>query len=66
MCEAMNRDIASVIMGGYGTKSNKGNGPALVYEGEHTEVNVDEAADMLKEAASVIIVPGYGLAVAKA
>jgi NAD/NADP transhydrogenase beta subunit len=38
----------------------------MVFEGEHTEINVDEAATMLKEAASVIIVPGYGLAVAKA
>ncbi|KAJ1451677.1 NAD(P) transhydrogenase beta subunit-domain-containing protein [Pelagophyceae sp. CCMP2097] len=66
MCEAMNRDISSVIMGGYGTKSSGKKGDAMVFHGEHTEVDVAEAATMMKEAGSIIIVPGYGLAVAKA
>lgn len=66
MCEAMNRDIGNVILGGYGTevKAPKAGGAAV--QGEHSEIDVAQAADMLSEASSVIIVPGYGLAVAKA
>jgi len=63
MCEAMNRDIASVILGGFGEEAK---GPAMEITGTHSEIDVDECATMLKEASSVIIVPGYGLAVAKA
>merc|ERR1719232_2560212 len=63
VCEAMNRDIASVILGGFGEEAK---GPAMEITGEHTEIDVDACAAMLKEASSVIIVPGYGLAVAKA
>jgi len=65
MCEAMNRDILSVILGGFGTKST-GVGEAKSYDGVHTEITVDQCAERLNEAGSVIIVPGYGLAVAKA
>ncbi|KAL7541153.1 hypothetical protein ACHAXR_010671 [Thalassiosira sp. AJA248-18] len=64
MCDAMNRDILSVILGGYGTKSSAG-GDAMVFEGEVTQTNVDETCKLLMESESVIIVPGYGLAVAK-
>lgn len=64
MCDAMNRDILSVILGGYGTKSS-GKGTAMVFEGEVTQTNVDATCKLLIEAESVIIVPGYGLAVAK-
>lgn len=64
MCDAMNRDIVSVILGGYGTKSSSG-GEAMVFEGEATTTNVDDVVKLLGEAESVIIVPGYGLAVAK-
>jgi len=63
MCEAMNRDIGSVILGGFGEAAK---GPAMEITGTHTEIDVDECANMLKDASSVIIVPGYGLAVAKA
>ena len=68
MCAAMNRDIVSVITGGYGTKAtaSKGDTDMSIYEGEHKEINVEGAAEALKNAESVIIVPGYGLAVAKA
>lgn len=64
MCDAMNRDILSVILGGYGTK-NSGKGEAMKFEGEATTTNVADVVGLLSEAESVIIVPGYGLAVAK-
>ena len=60
----MNRDILSVILGGYGTKSSAG-GEAMKFEGEVTQTNVDDTCKLLMESESVIIVPGYGLAVAK-
>lgn len=65
MCDAMNRDIVSVILGGYGTKSTAG-GEAVSFEGEATMTNIDETVNMLSEAQSIICVPGYGLAVAHA
>lgn len=64
MCDAMNRDILSVLLGGYGTKSS-GKGSAMKFEGEATLTNVDDTCKLLMESESVIIVPGYGLAVAK-
>jgi len=64
MCDAMNRDILSVILGGYGTKSS-GKGEAMKFEGEVTQTNVDDTCKLLMESESCIIVPGYGLAVAK-
>jgi len=65
MCKAMNRSIVNVIFGGYGTLAAAA-GPAIKQQGSYTSVNVDEAAQIIKEAKSVIITPGYGLAVAKA
>merc|ERR1711865_798261 len=65
MCDAMNRDIVSVLLGGYGTKAT-GGGEAIQFEGETTMTNVDDTIQMLADAESVIVVPGYGLAVAKA
>lgn len=65
MCDAMNRDITSVILGGYGTKATAG-GEAMKFEGETTMTNVDDTVRLLTESESVIIVPGYGLAVAQA
>jgi NAD(P) transhydrogenase len=65
MCEAMNRSLANVILGGFGTEikqKKEGTGEILV----HTETNVAEAAQTLKEAEKIVIVPGYGLAVAQA
>jgi len=68
MCDAMNRDIVSVITGGFGTKStSKAVSNSSIYEeGEVTTTTVDATVSMLNEASSIIIVPGYGLAVAKA
>ena len=64
MCEAMNRSFLSVIFGGFGAT------PVAVsdqeVEGEVTATTHDEVAEMLQEANSVVIVPGYGMAVAKA
>ena len=65
MCDAMNRDIISVILGGYGTKAT-GTGEAASFEGEATMTNIDETVQMLSDAESIICVPGYGLAVAHA
>ena len=65
MCDAMNRDILSVISGGFGTKGTAG-GKAMVFEGEATQTNTDDVVTLMKEAEKIIIVPGYGLAVAKA
>jgi H+-translocating NAD(P) transhydrogenase len=65
MCDAMNRNIVSVILGGYGTKAT-GTGEAIKFEGETTMTNVDETVKLLTESESIIVVPGYGLAVAHA
>lgn len=66
MCEAMGRDVVSVILGGAGTKSPAAGGEMAVMEGEVTTANIDVVADALLEANTVMIVPGYGLAVAQA
>ena len=63
MCHAMNRSFVSVILGGFG---NAPKGEAKAIEGEVTSLNHEEVAALLKEAKSVVIVPGYGMAVAKA
>ncbi|MDR1214723.1 MAG: Re/Si-specific NAD(P)(+) transhydrogenase subunit beta [Propionibacteriaceae bacterium] len=64
MCKAMNRSFISVIAGGFGSDG------AVVGEaqdlGEHRETTAVEVADLLKNASSVIITPGYGMAVAQA
>ena len=65
MCKAMNRSLPNVILGGYGTDST-GTGKAMQITGTHTEVNVDQTVDLIKESSSIIITPGYGLCVAKA
>jgi len=66
MCVAMNRDISNVLFGGLNTVSNLSQGgEAMKIEGTHTEINVDGVADALVHAKEVMIVPGYGLAVAK-
>ena len=62
MCKAMNRSFVSVILGGWGGTS----GPAMEVEGEMTSIDADAAAQALEEADSVVIVPGYGMAVAQA
>jgi NAD(P) transhydrogenase subunit beta len=63
MCKAMNRSFLSVIAGGFGIEA----GPADDKDyGEHREVNADQVAELLNGASSVIITPGYGMAVAQA
>ena len=63
MCKAMNRSFISVILGGFGAVTS---GVAQEMEGEVTALNHEAVAELLKEAKSVVIVPGYGMAVAKA
>lgn len=65
MCEAMGRNVVSVILGGAGT-APVATGEAAVMEGEITTTVVDNVVDALVEAKNIIIVPGYGLAVAQA
>lgn len=64
MCKAMNRSFLSVIFGGFGDA--KVGASSAEIEGEVTSILHDEVADLLKEAKSIVIVPGYGMAVAKA
>ncbi|EOI6443272.1 Re/Si-specific NAD(P)(+) transhydrogenase subunit beta [Yersinia enterocolitica] len=64
MCKAMNRSFISVIAGGFGTDSSStGDAEEM---GEYRETNAEEVAELLKNASSVIITPGYGMAVAQA
>lgn len=63
MCKAMNRSFISVIAGGFGQEVSTSED---VEYGEHREVSAEEVAEMLKESRSVIITPGYGMAVAQA
>mgnify|MGYP001794419630 FL=1 len=67
MCEAMNRSFVSVILGGFGEGSGAAapTGEAKPM-GEATATNVEEVAELLNDAKSVVIVPGYGMAVAQA
>ena len=62
MCKAMNRSFISVILGGFGGSA----GPAMEVEGEQVAIEADGVAQALNEADSVIIIPGYGMAVAQA
>jgi NAD(P) transhydrogenase subunit beta len=64
MCKAMNRSFVSVILGGFGTIHSSSE--ATVMEGEITSMNHEEVSQSLKEAKTIVIVPGYGMAVAKA
>ncbi|MCP2637669.1 Re/Si-specific NAD(P)(+) transhydrogenase subunit beta [Microbacterium sp. HD4P20] len=63
MCKAMNRSFLSVIAGGFGIEAPKGGDEV---EGEHREIDAESAADLLSGASSVVITPGYGMAVAQA
>jgi NAD(P) transhydrogenase subunit beta len=62
MCRAMNRNFVSVILGGWGGAS----GAAAEIEGEQVAIDADGVAAALEDADSVVIVPGYGMAVAQA
>ena len=63
MCQAMNRSFISVIAGGFGIEAPTGGEEE---HGEHREINAEAAADLLAGAGSVVITPGYGMAVAQA
>ncbi len=64
MCKAMNRSFISVIAGGFGTDVSVGG--ESEEEGEHREITAEDTAELLKGSTSVIITPGYGMAVAQA
>jgi H+-translocating NAD(P) transhydrogenase subunit beta len=68
MCRAMNRNFISVIAGGFGSGGGTpvAKGDAAQPAGEVTPISAAETAEMLRDARSVIIVPGYGMAVAQA
>jgi NAD(P) transhydrogenase subunit beta len=63
MCRAMNRSFVSVIFGGYGIEAPTGGEEET---GEHTEIDAASVAELLKAAKTVVITPGYGMAVAQA
>jgi len=62
MCKAMNRHFVSVILGGFGGQT----GPQMEVEGEQIAIDADGVASALNDADSIIIIPGYGMAVAQA
>lgn len=62
MCRAMNRNFISVIAGGFGTIT----GAAAEIEGDVQTIDVDETVQMLRDANNIMIIPGYGMAVAQA
>jgi NAD(P) transhydrogenase subunit beta len=66
MCRAMNRNFISVIAGGFGTGSSTTTTASATPQGETVAVSAVETAEMLRSAKNVIVVPGYGMAVAQA
>lgn len=65
MCKAMNRSFISVIAGGFGqTDAKQSSGEEE--QGEYREINAEDVADLLRNSSSVVITPGYGMAVAQA
>jgi NAD(P) transhydrogenase subunit beta len=64
MCKAMNRSFLSVIAGGFGNEGSTGTDDRDY--GEHTEISAADTAELLLDASSVVITPGYGMAVAQA
>jgi H+-translocating NAD(P) transhydrogenase subunit beta len=66
MCKAMNRSFISVIAGGFGAEASSGSGGEAKEQRPWKRGSAEDAAYMMKQAESVIIVPGYGMAVAQA
>jgi NAD(P) transhydrogenase subunit beta len=66
MCAAMNRQFLSVIAGGFGAESSASKGGAAAPQGEATPISSEETANLLSSSKNVIVVPGYGMAVAHA
>lgn len=67
MCEAMNRSLLNVLLGGFGGDAAEGGGPATSLDGKSiTQTSAEDVAIMMSYANQVIVVPGYGMAVAQA
>ncbi len=66
MCRAMNRKFISVILGGFGTKKSTASSGASADQGEAVAITGAETAELLKNTKSLVVVPGYGMAVAQA
>jgi NAD(P) transhydrogenase subunit beta len=66
MCRAMNRKFFAVIAGGFGTSEGSGPSSSAEQEGEVTPVEAEEVAMMLTDSKEIMIIPGYGMAVAQA
>ncbi len=66
MCRAMNRNFISVIAGGFGTDTGAVTAGAAEEQGEVVSIETDEVASLLQNAKEVMIIPGYGMAVAQA
>ena len=66
MCQGMNRSFVSVMLGGFGTESGTSATSAAAPAGEVHSIEAPAAADLLQQARKIIVIPGYGLAVAQA
>jgi len=66
MCRAMNRKFIAVIAGGFGTTSGSGSAASVEDQGEVVPIDAADTAELLKNAKEVMIIPGYGMAVAQA
>jgi len=66
MCRAMNRSFISVILGGFGAEEGKAPAAGAQPAGEVKSITAQETAELLRDAKSVVVVPGYGMAVAQA
>ncbi|MEO8677772.1 MAG: Re/Si-specific NAD(P)(+) transhydrogenase subunit beta [Vicinamibacterales bacterium] len=66
MCHAMNRSFISVILGGFGAEEGAKPAAGAQPAGEVKSITAEETAELLRDAKSVVIVPGYGMAVAQA
>jgi len=66
MCDSMNRSLTNVLFGGLGTDDADGEDMEDIYEGQITETSPEEVVMLLETAGRVVVVPGYGMAVAQA
>src|SRR4029078_4283445 len=66
MCHAMNRSFVSVILGGFGAEEGAAPAGGAQPAGEKKSITATETAELLLEAKKIIVVPGYGMAVAQA
>jgi len=66
MCRAMNRNFISVIAGGFGTSGGSSSAAAVADQGDVQTIDIAETAHLLNHASEVMVVPGYGMAMAQA